>query len=287
MSALGTFLKGMAMGAADVVPGVSGGTVALITGIYQTLIDSIRAFDLSLARLLLRGEFRAGWHKINGGFLLALVAGIALSLLSLARAISVALERYPVAIYSFFIGLIIASACLLLRDIARWRAGPILSLLVGALLMLLFSELRPLNVTPTPLMLFGAGAIAICAMILPGISGSFLLLMMGLYPFILEAVHRLQWLPLAIFAAGCACGLLSFVRLLSWLLHRHHDLLMAFLIGVLFASVKILWPWTAASGDLALPESPGMAPMAFLLGVILVAGVHIAARRSALARVGD
>lgn len=266
------------MGAADVVPGVSGGTVALITGIYPTLIDSIRAFDLSLVKLLLRGEFLASWQKINGGFLLALVAGIALSLLSLARAIGEALQQYPVAVYSFFIGLIIASAGLLLRDIPRWRASLVLSLLVGALLMLLFSELRPMSVTPTPLILFGAGAIAICAMILPGISGSFLLLMMGLYPFILEAVHQLQWGALAIFAAGCVVGLLSFVRVLSWLLHRHYYLLMTFLIGVLFASVKVLWPWTGETGDLALPDSPGVSPLAFLLGVIIVAGVHFAAR---------
>lgn len=266
------------MGAADVVPGVSGGTVALITGIYQTLIDSLRAFDLGLAMLLLRGEFLASWQKVNGGFLLALVAGIAVSLLSLARVISGTLERHPVAVYSFFIGLIIASAWLLLRDIPRWRGSLIVSLLVGVVAMLMFSELRPVNITPTPLILFGAGAIAICAMILPGISGSFLLLMMGLYPFILEAVHQLQWVSLAIFAAGCVVGLLSFVRLLSWLLHRHHNLLMTFLIGVLFASVKVLWPWTGETGAPILPNSPGAAPLAFLLGVIVVAGVHVAAR---------
>ena len=283
MNWLSTFFKGMAMGAADVVPGVSGGTVALITGIYATLINSIRAFDLELLRLLLKGQVRACWLRVNGNFLIALVAGIGCSLFSLAKLISLALEQYPTQIYAFFIGLILASAVVLLRDIQQWRSALVVSLLAGVLVMLGISELRPVEITPSPLILFGAGAIAICAMILPGISGSFLLLMMGVYPFVLEAVHQLQWLTLAIFAGGCVVGLLLFVRLLSWLLERYRDLLMSFLIGVLFASVKVLWPWTAdpSAGPPAVvfPAELAMDFASFTVGMLLVIGVNFWAGR--------
>ncbi|MFT5575895.1 MAG: putative membrane protein [Bermanella sp.] len=280
MKWLATFLKGMAMGAADVVPGVSGGTVALIAGIYAALIDSIRAFDLELVGLLLKGRIQACWQKVNGNFLLPLVAGIACSLFSLAKVISLALEQYPTHLYAFFIGLILASAVLLLRDIHQWRGALIASLLLGALLMLGISELRPMDITPSPIALFSAGAIAICAMILPGISGSFLLLIMGVYPFVLTAVHEFEITNLAIFASGCAVGLLSFVRLLSWLLLRYRDLLMSCLIGVLFASLKVLWPWQPSVSPNAPPPADLAVDMASLLaGILIVVAIHFWAGR--------
>ncbi len=284
MKWLATFLKGMAMGAADVVPGVSGGTVALITGIYTALIESIRAFDLTFFHMLLKGQFQACWQKVNANFLLPLIAGIACSLFSLAKLITMALERYPTQLYAFFIGLILASAVVLLRDIKQWRGALIASLLLGLAFMLGVAEMRPMEFTPSPIVLFGAGAIAICAMILPGISGSFLLLMMGLYPFVLTAVHELDIAKLAIFASGCALGLLSFVRLLSWLLARYHDLLMSFLIGVLFASLRVLWPWQSSSGAdtppaLELPADFAFDIASLLAGIFVVVAVNMWAGR--------
>lgn len=273
------------MGAADVVPGVSGGTVALITGIYTTLIDSIRAFDLELLRLLSKGRVQACWQRVNGNFLLPLAAGIACSLFSLAKLISLALEQYPSHIYAFFIGLILASAVLLLRDIQQWRSALVVSLLLGAVLMLGISELRPMEISPSPIILFSAGAIAICAMILPGISGSFLLLMMGVYPFVLAAVHQLDIGTLAIFATGCVLGLLSFVRLLSWLLENYRDLLMSFLIGVLFASVKVLWPWPAGTAERPAVIFPGELAIdiaSLVIGMVIVVAVHLWADRGSL-----
>lgn len=253
MKPTGIFLRGLAMGAADVVPGVSGGTVALITGIYERLINSLSAFNLNLLQMILKGRVADGWRHIDGNFLLLLFAGIATSLFSLAKLITAALESHPHELYGFFMGLILASSIVLARDIQPWRPVCWGTLLSGLLLMLLVSELRPASPDVGPLLLFGAGAIAICAMILPGISGSFLLLIMGVYPEVLEAVESLDVITLLIFAFGCGVGLLSFVRLLSWLLSHYRLSLMSFLVGVLLGSLKVLWPWQA-QGQVEVPS---------------------------------
>ncbi len=271
MRPAGIFFRGLAMGAADVVPGVSGGTVALITGIYERLIQSLSAFNLDACRYLLKGKVSEAWRHIDGNFLLVLFAGIATSLFSLAKIISSALEHHPHEVYSFFMGLILASSILLARDIRPWRMGSWFAMIVGVLLMLLVSELRPAEPDVGPLLLFGAGAIAICAMILPGISGSFLLLIMGVYPIVLGAIESLDFATLAVFAVGCAVGLLSFVRLLSWLLRHCRFVLMAFLVGVLLGSLKVLWPWQSEQA-LVLPvwHESGMAAAMFVVGLGLV-----------------
>ena len=279
MKPAGVFVRGLAMGAADVVPGVSGGTVALITGIYERLIKSLSAFNLDACRYLLKGQVSEAWRHIDGNFLLALFAGVATSLFSLAKIISSALEQHPHEVYSFFMGLILASSMLLARDIRPWRAGSWMALIMGVLLMLLVSELRPATPDVGPLLLFGAGAIAICAMILPGISGSFLLLIMGVYPVVLGAIESLDFATLAVFALGCAVGLLSFVRLLSWLLLHCRLILMTFLVGVLLGSLKVLWPWQSEQ-VLVLPvwQESAMAAAMFVFGLGLVL---------ALARLGE
>lgn len=275
----GVFLRGLAMGAADVVPGVSGGTVALITGIYATLIRSLGAIDVEFFRLVFSLKIAAAWRHVNGNFLLALLAGIAVSLFSLAKIITYALETYPEPVYAFFIGLVLASSVLLWRDITPARASHIGWLILGAVFMWGVSELRPMNVDATPLILFGGGAIAICAMILPGISGSFLLLMMGLYPVVLAAIDALDFATLAIFATGCLVGLLSFVRVLSWLLQHYRNNLMAFLVGVLVASVKVLWPWSG--GELGSGLEQGIAALAFAVGIALVGTLGYLGRHQA------
>jgi putative membrane protein len=236
------FLRGVAMGAADVVPGVSGGTIAFITGIYDELIDSIKAFDLAAVRVLFRQGPAAFWRHVNGSFLLSLIFGIVVSVLSLAKAISYALEHHPTLLSSFFFGLILASAWFVYRQIpeSRWR---LLWLLAGLALAVFIGEIRPAHTPVNPLSIFLSGALAICAMILPGISGSFILLLLGMYEPVIAAIKSLDVVTAAIFAAGCACGLLVFVRFLSWLLHQHRAPLLSVLTGILIGSLSIIWPW--------------------------------------------
>lgn len=231
------------MGAADVVPGVSGGTVAFITGIYQELIDSIKSINPAALVILFKQGPAPFWAHINGTFLLLLLLGIASSVLSLARLISYLLAQHPLLVWSFFFGLIAASSLHMARQIRQWRFATVASLLVGGVLAYGVTELPPSELSPDLLMFFAAGSVAICAMILPGISGSFILLLLGMYTHILTAVKELQWLLLLSFMAGCGIGLLSFSHLLSWLFRRFHDLTMALLTGFLLGSLNLVWPW--------------------------------------------
>ncbi len=237
------YLKGLGMGGADVVPGVSGGTIALITGIYEELLSSIRSVDLEAFRLLLKFQFRAFWEKINGNFLLVLLLGIATSILSLSRLITYLLSNYPIQVWSFFFGLIIISAVLVLRNIVRWRVVVVISLLVGIIIAFLITEATPAS-TPNGLwFIFLSGAIAICAMILPGISGSFILLIMGKYVYIFNALNERNLIVVITFILGCITGLLSFARVISWLLKKYHDLTIALLSGFMIGSLNKVWPW--------------------------------------------
>jgi len=229
------FAKGMAMGAADVVPGVSGGTIAFISGIYDELLRSIGAVPAALGQLL-RGNLRQAWLTANANFLLVLFAGILTSIFSLARGITWLLEHQPIAIWSFFFGLIVVSSWLVGREISRWNWASLLSLALGMLFAWWITVAAPVQWGHDPLSLFLAGAIAICAMILPGISGSFLLVLMGLYSFVLEAVKGLDFAVLGLFAAGALCGLLSFARLLGWLLGHLRNLTLTFLTGLMLGS---------------------------------------------------
>lgn len=236
------FLKGMAMGAADVVPGVSGGTIAFISGIYDELLRSIAHVPEAALRLL-RGRVREAWAIANGGFLLVLLSGILLSIFSFARLITWLLEHRPIPVWSFFFGLILISTYLVGREILRWHWTRVLALLCGTAFAYWITVAAPMQLQGTPLTLFFAGALAICAMILPGISGSFILLIIGLYGTVLAAVKNLEFGLLAVFAAGCVVGLLCFTRLLSWLLQRVRDLTLAFLCGLMLGSLNKVWPW--------------------------------------------
>ncbi|HEY7772853.1 MAG TPA: DUF368 domain-containing protein [Marinagarivorans sp.] len=236
-------VKGMAMGAADVVPGVSGGTIAFITGIYDELLGALK--NCTPAALLLWKEqgFKAFWQHINGGFLLALFTGILLSLKTFAAVIESALQTHPILVWAFFFGLIIASVVLLARHIPRWRWRDALAMLIGMAIVIAISLASPAQLPGYWWVMFLGGFIAICAMILPGISGSFLLLLAGLYPVFLGAINNLEWLLLLSFGAGAVCGLLSFSRVLSWLLATYHQLTVATLIGFLVGSLNVTWPW--------------------------------------------
>ena len=243
MTSVGIFLRGLLMGAADIVPGVSGGTMAFITGIYDTLIDSIRAVDATVVRKLLKLDIAGAWEHVNGGFLLALLFGIATSIFSLARIISWVLQHYPVPLWAFFFGLILASALVLLRQVGQWNVGRALSLLVGVTVALTIALSPVVSLDGGMMGVFVAGFLAICAMILPGISGSFILVLLGMYGTVLAAVKSLDLAFLAVFAVGAGSGLLCFSRLLYWLLHRYHQGTMALLTGFLFGSLAVVWPW--------------------------------------------
>lgn len=243
MTSLGVYLRGLMMGAADIVPGVSGGTVAFITGIYDTLLASIRAFDLEFLARLWRLQFRRAWEHVNGRFLLALLAGIATSIFSLARLISWLLDSYPVPLWAFFFGLILASALVLLREVETWNGARILSLLFGVATAGAIALSPPASLQLGMAGVFLSGFLAICAMILPGISGSFILVLLGMYGTVLAAVKSLDIVFILVFALGAGIGLLCFSRLLHWLLQRYHQATMAALTGFLFGSLAVVWPW--------------------------------------------
>ncbi|OOE33558.1 DUF368 domain-containing protein [Salinivibrio kushneri] len=240
-----TYLKGMAMGAADVVPGVSGGTIAFITGIYTQLLESIRRITPRLFTLWRKEGFKAVWHHINGTFLCVLLAGILTSIASLAKGISWMLTHHPIPLWSFFFGLIIASALHIAKQLPAPRISPktVLAALLGIGFAYWITIANPLQLTASPLTVFLAGAIAICAMILPGISGSFILLLLGMYSPILDAVHQTQFGLLGLFAVGAVTGLLTFSHLLSWLLRRYYALTLAFLTGLMLGTLGKIWPW--------------------------------------------
>lgn len=243
MTSAGIFLRGLLMGAADIVPGVSGGTMAFITGIYDELIDSIRAFDLECLRRVVKLDIAGAWRHVNGNFLLALVLGIATSIFSLARIISWVLETHPVPLWAFFFGLILASALVLLREVERWNAAR-LGCLAAGIAIALYIALSPGAQLDIGLAgVFLSGFLAICAMILPGISGSFILVLLGMYSVVLGAIKDLDLVFIAVFVAGAGAGLLCFSRLLHWLLHHFHQATMALLTGFLFGSLAVVWPW--------------------------------------------
>ncbi len=237
------FLKGMAMGAADVVPGVSGGTIAFITGIYGRLLAALNSFNLTAFGLLKSGKLSQLWQHVDGTFLVTLLSGILVSIFSLAKAVTFVLANYPEPLWSFFAGLILSSSLFVLKEVDQWRFIERLLVIVGILFAYLISAAVPVEVEKSQWMIFLSGAFAICAMILPGISGSFILLVLGMYAFILEAVQGLNFSVLTVFVAGCGIGLLSFSRLLSYLLDKYTSLTLALLTGFLLGALYKVWPW--------------------------------------------
>ncbi len=231
------------MGAADVVPGVSGGTIAFITGIYEELLDSIRSVDAGAIKLLLGFRLADFWRHINGTFLLVLLSGIGFSVLALSRVILFLLANHPELLWSFFFGLIVASAWVVGRKIGRWSTGVVLFGLLGTAIAYYVTVATPAQTPEAHWFIFLSGAIAICAMILPGISGSFLLVLMAKYEFILNAVKELRLDVIAVFGAGCVVGILSFSRVLNWALKHHHNTTVALLTGFMVGSLNKVWPW--------------------------------------------
>lgn len=237
------FLRGVAMGAADIVPGVSGGTIAFITGIYFRLLEAINAVPVALFRYALRGRFRMFWTACDGTFLLCLLAGILSSIATLASAISYLLVAFPILVWSFFFGLIVASVWHVGRQVRRYTPALLIPLLAGVVTAWWITTLPGSQISPAPLVFFGAGALAICAMIVPGISGSFILVIVGMYTPVLAAIKSLDIGMLSLFMAGCVVGLLSIARLITWAFHHFHDLVLALLTGFMIGALNKVWPW--------------------------------------------
>ncbi|MDP5143972.1 DUF368 domain-containing protein [Rheinheimera baltica] len=242
MQYLQWIIKGLAMGAADVVPGVSGGTLAFILGIYQRLLGAISQCNLTALQLLLRGQIKALWQHVDGTFLLCLFSGIIVSIFSLAGVISHVLSSRPIPLWALFCALILAALPHLCRSL-NWTPWRLILAALGIVFSVLVGMLTPREFEPQSWMFFVAGAIAICAMILPGISGAFILLMSGMYAPVLLAVNELQLGVLALFVLGCIVGLLSFSRVLNWMLQHYHDASLALLIGVVIGALYRIWPW--------------------------------------------
>lgn len=265
-------LKGMAMGAADVVPGVSGGTIAFIVGIYDELINSIKSINAHSLKLLFTGKIVSFWKAINGSFLFSILLGIGISVFSLAKLITWLLEAHPIMVWAFFFGLVLASTWFVSKDIKEWNVKTIASFIVGAAVAYYITVATPAETPTNLLFIFLCGAIAICAMILPGISGSFILVLLGKYFYIMDAVKELKIGTLLVFAAGALIGITSFSRVLSFALVRFRNSTLALLTGFMLGSLNKVWPWKEKimmDGGFELEKN--IMPNAFLAEAIVLA----------------
>lgn len=291
-------VKGACMGAADVIPGVSGGTIAFITGIYDDLLGSINAIDATAVKLFFTGKFKEFWKHINGSFLVSLFCGILISVLTLAGLMQYLLEHHPIQTWAFFFGLIVASSIFILRGIEGWNLKAVLFLIFGVFLGVTICTLSPTTTPDALWFIFLSGAIAICAMILPGISGSFILLILGKYQYIMGAISGLtsgqaigeSIVVLGVFAVGAVCGILAFSRFLHWLLGRFHKETLITLAGFIIGSLVKVWPWndkeaivraqfpdaaSVAEASLQIDMQVGSAILFAVIGFSLVTGIEI------------
>ena len=284
-------IKGACMGAADVIPGVSGGTIAFITGIYDQLVGSIASINAEAFRLLLQRRFKDFWRHINGGFLLSLIAGIGLSVITLAGLMQMLLTTYPIQTWAFFFGLIVASSIFILRGISGWHLREYLMVILGVLLGATVCTLSPTQTPDGLWFIFLSGAIAICAMILPGISGSFILLILGKYQYIMGCISDLvsgtdvtrNLLILGVFAAGALVGIIGFSKLLHWLLARWNKEVLIVMAGFIIGSLVKIWPWGNPEAMLQAERAGGLlwgwALLFAIIGFSLVTIIEITGKR--------
>ena len=284
-------VKGACMGAADVIPGVSGGTIAFIMGIYDDFVGSLAAINGEAVKLLFKGQFKAFWKHINGSFLLSLVIGIGISVVSLAGLMQMLLSDFPIQTWAFFFGLIVASSIFIIRGISGWRLREGLLLVLGIILGVVICTLSPTQTPDGLWFIFLSGALAICAMILPGISGSFILLILGKYQYIMGVISDLvsgiefgrNLLILGVFAIGAVVGILGFSKFLHWLLARWNKETLIVLAGFIIGSLAKVWPWSnpeaLAQADAAGSMLYGSAALFALIGLSLVTGIELIGKR--------
>jgi len=281
-------LKGFGMGMADIIPGISGGTIAFLLGIYEDLIDSIKSVDLKFLQLLCRFQFKQAFSSVAWQFLGTLFFGVAGAIFILSQLISWLLHNKLVLIYSFFFGLILATVPIIARIIKRWTFSRITAVIISAIVTYFFVGMVPLATPETPWFIFLSGAIAISAMILPGISGAFILVLLGKYQFILDAVNGRDIFSLGFFILGIGVGIVSFVRVLSWLFNKYHDLTVTVITGIIIGSLRKIWPWkeitevvTTSHGKIIPIAEANILPSQFngdviIALVIMVAGFILA-----------
>jgi len=286
------------MGAANVIPGVSGGTMALILGIYEELINAIRSINLKFVRLITILNIKEALSSVSWPFLLPVGLGVLLATFSLAEVLSWLLDRYPVIVWSFFFGLIVSSVITVSRVIKQWRISAIVAIAVGTIIAYGLFGVIPVSTPNAPWFIFVSGFIAICAMILPGISGAYILVLLGKYHYTLEALNNKDFFTLFIIGAGALVGLISFAQILGWLLKKYHDLTMAILIGLMCGSLRKIWPWKETVTTFIdshgkeipslqsniIPSSftieVGFALLFMLIGILLIWGLDLWARKN-------
>jgi putative membrane protein len=291
-------VKGFLMGAANVIPGVSGGTMALILGIYEELINAIRSINLKFVRLVTQLNIKEALSSVSWPFLLPIGLGVLLATLSLAEVLSWLLDRYPVIVWSFFFGLIISSVITVSRVIKQWRILTIVAIVVGTITAYGLFGVIPVSTPNAPWFIFVSGFIAICAMILPGISGAYILVLLGKYHYILKALNNKDFFTLFIIGAGALVGLISFAQILGWLLKKYHDLTMAILIGLMCGSLRKIWPWKetvttfidshgkeipSLQSNIIPPSftiEVGFALLFMLIGILVIWGLDLWARKN-------
>lgn len=285
-----TAIKGACMGAADVIPGVSGGTIAFIMGIYDEFVGSLASINMEAVKLLFSGKFKAFWKHINGSFLISLVIGIGISVVALAGIMQYLLANKPIQTWAFFFGLIVASSIFIIRGISGWKLREVLFLVFGVVLGVTICTLSPTQTPDGLWFIFLSGAIAICAMILPGISGSFILLILGKYQYIMGVISDLvsgvnigqNILIIGVLGIGAVIGILAFSKLLHWLLARWQKETMIVLAGFIIGSLVKVWPWSnpeaLAQADAAGSMLYGSAILFALIGFSLVTGIEIAGK---------
>ena len=262
-------IKGICMGAADVIPGVSGGTIAFMTGIYEDLVGSINSINTEAVKLLFTGKFKQFWKHINGNFLLALISGILVSILSLAKLMQYLLTHQPIQTWAFFFGLIVASSIFILRGVKKWKLKDFVMLILGIILGVVICTLSP-TTTPDGLwFIFICGAIAICAMILPGISGSFILLILGKYEYLMGTIADIvsgkgvlmDFVTIIVFVIGAAAGIIAFAKFLHWLLEHYHRETLLVMAGFIIGSLVVVWPWSIRNMEtIVLSQFPELIP---------------------------
>lgn len=281
--------KGACMGAADVIPGVSGGTIAFIMGIYDEFVGSIAKIDSEAVKLLLKGRISEFWKHINGWFLVSLVCGIGISVIALAGLMQYLLSQHPIQTWAFFFGLIVASSIFIIRGISGWKLREGLFLVLGIVLGVTVCTLSPTQTPDALWFIFLSGAIAICAMILPGISGSFILLILGKYEFIMGAISGFvsgtdvaqNLLIIAIFMVGAVVGILGFSKFLHWLLARWHKETLIVLAGFIVGSLVKVWPWSNMSA-IVCSQFPAVAALEESVEIAMKNGIGTEAAQKAL-----
>lgn len=250
----GLWVRGFCMGIADVIPGISGGTIAFMLGIYEDLLKAIKSFDTAFVKALLSGRIREAFGRVAWRFLGAVVCGIGCAILVFSGIVSWLLTHHPVLINAFFFGLILMTVPIVGKEVKRWESGSVLLLAVSSVGTYFFVQLVPVTTPESGWFIFLCGALAICAMILPGISGAFILLILGKYQFIMRAVHDRDLAVIAIFCAGILVGILSFVRILEWMFERFYDRTLAVLTGFVIGSLAKIWPWKQVLESVAVSE---------------------------------